>query len=84
MLFLKSTTGTIAFCEEEKSELSEYFSLVGIRLESIKTYEDYLVARKKASRHFMEWLLLRAEQWPKDNDQYALLKQALFEKEYQN
>lgn len=84
MLFLKSTTGTIAFCEEAKSDLSEYFSLAGIRLDSIKTYEDYLEARKKASPYFMEWLLLRAEQWPKNNEQYTLLKQALFETEHQN
>lgn len=84
MLFLKSTTGTIAFCEEAKSELSEYFSLAGICLDSIKTYEDYLAARRKASPHFMEWLSLKAEQWPKDNEQYALLKQALFETEHKN
>lgn len=58
MLFLKSTTGTIAFREEAKSELSEYFSLAGISLDSIKTYESYLEARKKASPYIKEWLLL--------------------------
>lgn len=84
MLFLKSTTGTIAFCEEAKSELSEYFSMAGINIDSIKTHDDYLPARKKASAYFMEWLSLKAEEWPDDNEQYALLKQAVFETEHQN
>lgn len=83
MLFLKCISGTIGFTIEAKADLSEYFSLAGIRLDSIRTYEDYLAARKKASPYFMEWLSLRAEQWPKDNEQYALLKQALFEPEHQ-
>lgn len=84
MLFLKSTNGTIAFNSEAKHELAEYFSMAGINLDSIKTHDDYLRARKKASPYFMEWLSLRAEQWPKDNEQYTLLKQALFETEHQN
>ena len=78
MLFLKSTNGTIAFNSEAKSELAEYFSFAGINLDSIKTYGDYLEARKRASPYFMEWLSLQAEQWPEDNEQYALLKKALF------
>lgn len=48
----KSTTGTIAFTDEVKSELSEYFSPAGVRLDSIKTHDDYLQARKKASPYF--------------------------------
>lgn len=52
MLFLTSTTGTIAFTDEETSELSEYFSLEGVRLDSIKTHDDYLQAIKKASPYF--------------------------------
>ena len=79
MLFLKSTNGTIAFNSEAKRELTEYFSMAGVNIESIKTYEDYLKARKKASPYFKEWLLFRAEEWPEENEQYRLLKKALFD-----
>ncbi|WP_018274675.1 hypothetical protein WKI13_10430 [Teredinibacter turnerae] len=79
MLFLKSTNVTIAFNSEAKRELAEYFSMVGINLDSIKTHDDYLRTRKKASPYFMEWLSLKAERWPENNGQYQLLKKALFD-----
>lgn len=47
MLFLISTTGTIAFTDKVTSELSEYFSPAGVRLDSIKTNDDYLQTRKR-------------------------------------
>ncbi len=79
MQFLKSTTGTIAFNSEVKSELAEYFSMAGINLDSIKTHDDYLQARKEASPYFWEWIKSKTEDWPEDNEQYQLLKKALFE-----
>lgn len=79
MLFLKSTSGTIAFTDQAKAELTEYFSLAGVCLYSIKTHDDYLQARKEASPHFWEWIKSKTEDWPEDNEQYQLLKKALFE-----
>ncbi|WP_339064509.1 hypothetical protein [Teredinibacter turnerae] len=40
--------------------------------------------QEKGVALFLELLSRETEQWPKNNEQYALLKQALFETEHQN
>ena len=74
--FLSDHTGNLRFTSKGASELRPYFAMAGIDINNINTMDDYYQARKAASPYFMEWMNLRAKNWP-DNDQFQLLKNAL-------
>lgn len=75
--FLQDLDGNIRFTPYGIQELRPYFSKAGINITDIKTYDDYLAARDRASPYFMAWLEDRTKQWT-DHSEYQLLKNALF------
>lgn len=48
--------GSVRFSARRKEELKGYFARAGINIDTIKTKDDYLQARKAASPYFEEWL----------------------------
>jgi len=74
--FLSDHTGKLRFTSKGLSELRQYFAMARIDINSINTVNDYYHARRTASPYFMEWMNLRAKNWP-DSEQFQLLKNAL-------
>lgn len=75
--FLQDLEGNIRFTPHGTQELRPYFAKAGINIADIKTIDDYLAARDRASPYFMAWLKDRTKQWP-EHSEYQLLKNALF------
>lgn len=76
--FLSDTKGNLRFTSQGLKELGPYLAMVGIDINTISTIAEYERARQAASPYFMAWLKIRYERWP-DNEQFNLLKNALFE-----
>jgi len=70
-------SGSITFSDEAIKDFGELFRKEGIDIQSIKTENDYLLARKKCNQHFMEWMDDKASAWPV-NAEFDLLRTALF------
>lgn len=69
--------GLITFTELGTKEFGKLFCKGGVDIQSIKTENDYLLARKKCSQYFMEWMNDEASAWP-INAEFNLLRTALF------
>jgi hypothetical protein len=59
-LYSVGSDGVIRFTEEGLKELRPYLGQAGIDIRTIRTYADYLEARRHASPYFMGWLAQRA------------------------
>lgn len=76
--YLVSSDGQIIFTEAGKSFLGPYFAKAGISLASIKTYKEYLLARRDAGPYFIEALYDHIRDRPK-TDEYELLRSILID-----
>jgi hypothetical protein len=65
--------GRIHFTEAGREELRHYFGRVGIDIRTIRTWEDYLKARKQASPFFMEYLSSIARRGPMTAERRLLI-----------
>lgn len=54
--FTVDELGNIEFTLQGYREMKSLFAKAGIDIRSIKTYSDYLIARKESSPYFSEWL----------------------------
>ena len=74
--FLSDNAGNLRFTDKGLSELRPYFAMAGVDINKISTVDAYYQARRAASPYFLEWMNLRAKNWP-DSEQFQLLKNAL-------
>jgi len=61
------------------SELRPYFAKAGIDIRKIKTYADYIEARRRASPYFMDWIEERTRTWPQ-TEEFQLLKYTILQR----
>jgi hypothetical protein len=54
--FILDKHGNIEFTLQGYRELKSLFAKANIDIRSIKTYSDYLIARRESSPYFSEWL----------------------------
>ena len=60
--FKLNDQGDLEFTFQGFKELKPLFAKAGIDIHSIKTYDDYLIARRESSPYFTEWLCEQIEQ----------------------
>lgn len=60
--FKLNDRGDLEFTFQGFKELKPLFAKAGIDIHSIKTYDDYLIARRESSPYFTEWLCEQIEQ----------------------
>jgi hypothetical protein len=65
--------GRIHFTEDGYQELRHYFGRVGIDIRTIRTWDDYLDARRRAAPFFMEYLSSIARRGPMTAERQLLV-----------
>jgi hypothetical protein len=65
--------GRISFTEQGYKELRHYFGRVGIDIRTIKTWDDYLDARRRAAPFFMDYLSSIARKGPMNAERRLLI-----------
>ena len=65
--------GRIVFSERGLKELRPYFARAGIDIRSVRTYQDYLEARGRASPFFLDFLRDRIAKGKPSLERRALL-----------
>ncbi len=65
--FTVDELGNIEFTLQGYREMKSLFAKAGIDIRSIKTYSDYLIARKESCPYFSEWLCEQIDTHKIDN-----------------
>ncbi|MBP1151271.1 hypothetical protein [Methylocaldum sp. RMAD-M] len=65
--------GRIVFSDQGLKELRPYFARAGIDIRSVRTYRDYLEARRRASPFFLDFLRDRIAKGKPSLERRALL-----------